>query len=152
MKVMKKFKREKGFTLLELVITVAILLCSSSLFLSIISGNFKLIKMQDEISEENEVVNVVKNEIKYNINTCDIIDYFKDNSFMYLEIDNLINRIMNENILDIATNEFSNEKSIKISMDEVLDYEITLIFEIVDNKNEVLVNDIFEKKLWMENM
>ncbi len=147
---------KKGSTLVEVVISLAILLIALTLSTQIFSLSSKSILVRKSKEKANRVSYAIEKEIKYNIKSKDIKDSLVNNKLSLKYEENILERLLTEPLLSLERENIISRRNIIVvekkedkSVEE--SYEIYIFkITIYDSNGGILNEREFIKSYWME--
>ena len=147
---------KKGSTLIESIISMAILLIALTLSTQIFAMSSRAIAVRRNKEKANRVSYAIEKEIKYNIRFQDIKNTLVNNKLSLKYRENILEELLTESILsldresrletkDTIIIEKKNENSVESNY-EILTFKIT----IYDSNGGILNEREFIKSYWME--
>lgn len=143
--------KSKGFTLIEVIATCFILILTSSFLIKVVSTDYNYIKFQNVLEEEKKNIEIIKNEIKYNISLCDLANLINTKGELFIDLNNFSDNVLTNKLEDLFTNEDKQKRQFKIKSNEENDTSINISLEIIE-KGDITYKDDFKKEFWMEKV
>ncbi|MGL5870517.1 type II secretion system protein [Clostridium chrysemydis] len=148
---MLKNHKSKGFTLIEVIVACFILVLTSSFLIKVVSTDYKHVKYQNILEEEKHNIEIIKNEIKYNISLCDLSSLITKKGELFINLNNFSENILTNELQDLITNEDKLKRQFKVKANGKSDTSINISLEIIE-KGETTYKDDFKKEFWMEKV
>ena len=148
---MLKIHKSRGFTLIEVIVACSILVLTSSFLIKVVSTDYKYIKFQNVLEEEKRNIEIIKNEIKYNISLCDLSSLINTKGELFINLDYFSENILTKKLEDLITNEDKLKRQFKVKVNEESDTSINISLEIIE-KGDIAYKDDFKKEFWMEKV
>lgn len=151
----KKNGKRKGSILIEVIISIMILLIVTASIINVNIGSNRAIKSRILNQYVNNYLEILSNEIKYNLSRDDIENLFSDKDQLYIRYDNdYVSNIINENIISlIEDSSIAEDKVIlkKLKQDDK-NIEFELNADIKIGEIDASCNKKFEKSWWMDEI
>ncbi|WP_194190279.1 type II secretion system protein [Clostridium chrysemydis] len=148
---MLKNHKDKGFTLIEVIAACFILVLTSSFLVKVVSTDYKHIKFQNALEEEKKNIEIIKNEIKYNISLCDLSNITNKKGELFIDLNDFSENILINKLEDLITNQDKQKRQFKIKLNEKDDTSMNISLEIIE-KGDIIYKDDFKKEFWMEKI
>lgn len=148
---MLKNHKSRGFTLIEVIVACSILVLTSSFLIKVVSTDYNHIKFQNVLEEEKKNIEIIKNEIKYNISLCDLSSLINTKGELFINLDYFSENILTKKLEDLITNEDKLKRQFKVKANEESDTSINISLEIIE-KGDIAYKDDFKKEFWMEKV
>lgn len=148
---MLKNHKSRGFTLIEVIVACSILVLTSSFLIKVVSTDYNHIKFQNVLEEEKKNIEIIKNEIKYNISLCDLSSLINTKGELFINLDYFSENILTKKLEDLITNEDKLKRQFKVKVNEESETSINISLEIIE-KGDIAYKDDFKKEFWMEKV
>lgn len=148
---MLKNHKSRGFTLIEVIVACSILVLTSSFLIKVVSTDYNHIKFQNVLEEEKKNIEIIKNEIKYNISLCDLSSLINTKGELFINLDHFSENILTKKLEDLITNEDKLKRQFKVKANEESDTSINISLEIIE-KGDIAYKGDFKKEFWMEKV